>query len=199
MPNSKKIDLQDSSAWQSLDWDDKEVHPELKRTDAQVNRARANRLKANNPEFLQKFQGENNPNYGNRGELNPLYGKVGHTFSHTEDAKIKISESHKGEKNHMYGKTHSPEVKKKISESQSGEKSAWYGKHHTKETKLKQSLASKGKPKSEDHKRKLSQSKKGKEAYNKGIARILVKCLHCGKEGGEGIMHRWHFDNCKHK
>ena len=26
-----------------------------------------------------------------------------------------------------------------------------------------------------------------------------VQCPHCGKEGGEGIMHRWHFDNCKHK
>lgn len=196
---SKKINLQDSSAWQSLDWDEKEVHPELKRTDAQVNRARANRLKANNPEFIEKFQGENNPNYGKRGELNPIYGKPGHLISHTEETKLKMSKSHLGEKNYMYGKTHSPASKKKISESQSGEKSAWYGKHHSEETKLKQSLAAKGKLKSEEHKQKLSESKKGKTAYNKGIARSIVQCPHCGKEGGEGIMHRWHFDNCKHK
>ena len=24
-------------------------------------------------------------------------------------------------------------------------------------------------------------------------------CPYCGKEGGERIMKRWHFDNCKHK
>lgn len=35
--------------------------------------------------------------------------------------------------------------------------------------------------------------------WNKGIPRNIVVCPHCGKEGGEGIMNRWHFDNCKHK
>lgn len=68
-----KIDLTDSSMWQSLDWDEKEVHPNLKRTDRQVNVARANKLKANNPEFRKAMVeaktgkkrldmlGENNP------------------------------------------------------------------------------------------------------------------------------------------
>ena len=27
----------------------------------------------------------------------------------------------------------------------------------------------------------------------------IVKCPHCGKEGGVKTMGRWHFDNCKHK
>lgn len=27
----------------------------------------------------------------------------------------------------------------------------------------------------------------------------VVACPHCGKEGGVGIMKRWHFDNCKQK
>jgi hypothetical protein len=27
----------------------------------------------------------------------------------------------------------------------------------------------------------------------------LATCPHCSKEGGERIMKRWHFDNCKHK
>ena len=196
---TKKIDLTDSSAWQSLDWDEKIVHPEMKRTDAQVNRARANRLKANNPEFIEKFKGKNNPNYGKRGDLSPAYGKPGYLISHTEETKKKMSKSHTGEKNHMYGKHHSDKSKKKMSESQSGKNSIWYGKHHTEETKLKQSLAAKGKPKSIEHKEKLSASKKGKTAHNKGIPRLTVSCPHCGKEGGEGIMHRWHFDNCKLK
>ena len=26
-----------------------------------------------------------------------------------------------------------------------------------------------------------------------------VSCPHCGAVGGEGIMKRWHFDNCKLK
>jgi hypothetical protein len=54
---SKKIDLQDPSAWQLLDWDEKPVHPNLKRTDAQVNRARANRLKA--PRVAEALRGRN--------------------------------------------------------------------------------------------------------------------------------------------
>jgi hypothetical protein len=26
-----------------------------------------------------------------------------------------------------------------------------------------------------------------------------VTCPHCGKEGSEAPMKRWHFDNCKYK
>jgi len=29
--------------------------------------------------------------------------------------------------------------------------------------------------------------------------KIKVSCLHCNVIGGEGIMKRWHFDNCKFK
>lgn len=29
--------------------------------------------------------------------------------------------------------------------------------------------------------------------------RSRVVCPHCNKEGGSNTMHRWHFDNCKHK
>ena len=47
------------------------------------------------------------------------------------------SESHKGEKNHMFGKHHSEEHKKKLSERNSGEGNPMYGKHHSEETKKK--------------------------------------------------------------
>jgi hypothetical protein len=69
-----------------------------------------------------------------------------------------------------------------------------------------------GKPKSVSQKKKMSeaqkafnQTKEGKRLIKqradaqRGIARKKVVCPHCGKEGGEGIMIRWHFDNCKHK
>ena len=48
-----------------------------------------------------------------------------------------MSEAHRGEKNHNYGKNMSDEIKRKISEAQLGEKSHWYGKTHTEETKRK--------------------------------------------------------------
>ena len=46
----------------------------------------------------------------------------------TEETKQKQSESHKGEKNHMYGKHHSEEAKQKMSESNKGEENPMYGK-----------------------------------------------------------------------
>ena len=48
---NKKIDLNDSSAWQSLNWDKEEVHPDLKKSDATVNRSRSAFFKRDNPEF----------------------------------------------------------------------------------------------------------------------------------------------------
>lgn len=32
-----------------------------------------------------------------------------------------------------------------------------------------------------------------------GMTYPIVKCNHCGKEGGSSSMPRWHFDNCKFK
>ena len=49
-----------------------------------------------------------------------------------------------------------------------------------------------GRERSEETKRKISESSKGKK-YK------IVKCPHCGQEGGENLMKRYHFDNCKYK
>lgn len=54
----------------------------------------------------------------------------------------------------------------------------------------------KGKPISLETKAKLSQSLKG---VNKGRTHKRITCTHCGKEGGNTIMRRWHFDKCKEK
>jgi hypothetical protein len=48
---TKKVDLNNSFAWQSLNWDDKDIHPDLKKSDATVNRARSAFFKRDNPEF----------------------------------------------------------------------------------------------------------------------------------------------------
>jgi len=39
----------------------------------------------------------------------------------------------------------------------------------------------------------------GKQAWNHGIPRLKVTCPYCNKSGGQGVMTRWHFDNCKIK
>lgn len=59
---------------------------------------------------------------------------------------------------------------------------------------IKRAEKNTGKKRSEETKRKLSESlKKFNENY------VKVKCPYCGKEGKAGAMHRWHFENCKHK
>lgn len=33
----------------------------------------------------------------------------------------------------------------------------------------------------------------------KGYKQPIVKCPHCDKQGGQSLMKRWHFENCKYK
>ena len=77
----------------------------------------------------------------------------------SEETRKKMSKSRKGkytgEYNSMYGKHHSEETRKKMSDS-------WdYDKHFTADTRKKMSEALKGKPKTEEWKKKLSESHKG--------------------------------------
>ena len=45
-------------------------------------------------------------------------------------------------------------------------------------------------PKTQEHSLKISEALFG-------VPKEKVKCSHCTKIGGIGIMKRWHFDNCK--
>lgn len=63
-------------------------------------------------------------------------------FRHSEETKRKMSEAHKGEKNHFYGKHHTEESKQKMRDAVIGEKSCWYGVNRTLENKLKVSKSS---------------------------------------------------------
>ena len=78
--------------------------------------------------------------------------------------KQKISESNKGEKNHMYGKHHTEETKKKMSEAQKNRKR----KPHTEETKRKISESNKGKIFSEETRKKISETHKSEKNPNYG-------------------------------
>jgi group I intron endonuclease len=68
------------------------------------------------------------------GDKNGMYGKT-----HSSESKKKMSRPKSGKDNGMYGKKHSDETKKKISENLKGEKNPFYGKKHSDETKKKMS------------------------------------------------------------
>lgn len=90
---------------------------------------------------------------------------------HTEEAKRKMSEVKKGEKNPNWGKRPSEEVKRRLSEANRGENHPNWGKSRSEETKRKISEAHKGMKPSEETRRKLSLSKSGKKNPWWGISR----------------------------
>ena len=68
----------------------------------------------------------------------------------------------------------------------------WEGKHFSDSHKKNLSLSHKGQVQSKE-----SNYSRSKKLSN--ISKIKVSCPHCNKSGGEPIMKRWHFDNCKFK
>jgi hypothetical protein len=42
-----------------------------------------------------------------------------------------------------------------------------------------------------------NEGKYNNRPIRRGYKMKLITCPHCGKQGGNGIMKRWHFDNCK--
>lgn len=83
----------------------------------------------------------------------------------SEITKRKMSEAHKGEKHHMYGKR--------------GENSPHFGKHHTEATKQKISNSHMGLRCSDETKRKLSEGRKGQTASDE--TRRKMSEAHKGK------------------
>ena len=104
------------------------------------------------------------------------------TLEHIENRK-KAMPKQTGENNGFYGKTHTFEVRKQIGASKKGKIAHNAGSTHTEEA-----LEKMRKPRSEA----------GKEAM-RGVKKKTSICPHCGKEGGNGNMMRYHFENCKHK
>ena len=96
-------------------------------------------------------------------------------------------------------------ARKKHSENQKqrmlGEKNFFYGKTHTEETKKLMSAGKKGKTYEEIfgvEYAKIMKKRRSSEQLGKIKGpQSRITCPHCKKEGGESIMKRWHFDNCK--
>lgn len=113
--------------------------------------------------------------------------------THTPEANEKNRKSHLGFK-------HTVEAKRKISE-------ALRVRVITTETREKLSTINKGKKLSEETKKKISEAQKGKKLSEEhkqniskaglGSKRKIVKCPHCNKVGGQPLMTRYHFGNCK--
>ena len=108
---------------------------------------------------------------------------VGKHWKMSKEARKKISERQKGEKNHNFGKPMSEEQKNKISLAHKGKpKSAehkrkiseakktnpvkyWLGKKRSEESKIKISKAKMGVKLSEETKKKISEANKGEKCY----------------------------------
>ena len=106
--------------------------------------------------------------------------------------KDKIRAIRKGKPATNKGVPHTEEHKAKLA-------AAGTGRIQSVETKAKQSEKAKDRVVSDETKAKLSASNKGKPSPKKGIPRPKLTCPHCGQEGGNSSMKRWHFDNCKLK
>ena len=113
-----------------------------------------------------------------KAKINPRGRKL------SDETKAKI-----GAKNKIAnkGKKASLETRKRMSVAQTGRKAS-------PETLLKLSAAHKGHPVSKEARQKISASLTGRK-----VKITQVTCPHCGKEGGDNAMRRWHFDNCKSK
>jgi hypothetical protein len=128
-----------------------------------------------------------------------------------EETKAKMSASHMG-----VAKPRTAEHSAKLSVAAKGRKSPNKDKPMSAETKAKLSATKTGVPQTEEHKAKIAASKKGtslteetkakigaankgKPSPKKGLPKPKLTCPHCGQEGGNSQMKRYHFDNCKLK
>jgi ribosomal protein L37AE/L43A len=83
----------------------------------------------------------------------------------------------------LKGFKHSEESKRRMSESHSGVNNAMFGKHHSEEARRKISESNEGKKLSEEHRRHLSESHKGMTGHSYGD----VPCRLCGKTHVNGF------------
>lgn len=145
-----------------------------------------------------------------KGKNNSFYGK-----KHSEESIEKIRISSTGRPSKRKGIPISQEVKDKISKSQKGicrnldvecphcgkvgKSSGMNVWHFSKCPKNPDNINKNTRIRSQETKDRMSKSKKGKPSTKKYKKDKVVKCPFCEKEGGQSIMKRWHFDNCKMK
>lgn len=89
------------------------------------------------------------------------------------------------------GRKHTDTTRKKMSENNFSKTDPVKQKEHAKQAGSYK--------KSDEHRLKISESiKKVYREINPNLGKIRkkVKCPHCGKEGANNTMSRWHFENC---
>lgn len=121
-------------------------------------------------------------------------------FRHSDETKRIIGEAGKGR---IVSKE---SIAKRVATRRAGDNYV-----RSREALLKDSNSKKGVKFSEEHKKRISEgnkkrwiklSEEERKAIfksTKGKPKVVVECPYCNKVGGEGAMHRWHFNNCKNK
>jgi group I intron endonuclease len=110
------------------------------------------------------------------GEKNPFFGR-----QHTESTKAVLRASSmqlKGERNPFFGKTHSDETKKRISEAGKGSVCSAQTIEKRKATLTIKPIWNKGVPMSDEAKKKLAASKRGKPSKKKGTHSAICRNGH---------------------
>ena len=152
----------------------------------------------NDDQFYNRHNGDGFYRYGKLTEETKQKLRV----PKSDSAKKSMSLNHadvSGKNNPMYGRSIIAEKNLKwytdgtneIYVPEGQQRDGWYRGRKTKGIKLPK--------RSQEHCKRLSESKTGKSIKLKGYRYEKVTCPHCGTVGGGGNMTRLHFDNCKDK
>lgn len=124
----------------------------------------------------------------NKGELNPMFGKI-----HSDETKTLLSLAKRGK------------CSEALREANRKSGKARRGISLSRETKNKISESKKGMIMTEKHKSNLSKAGCGRPVSKETREKLRLKnsvksvCPYCGKSGSGSAMKRWHFSNCKLK
>lgn len=170
--------------------------------------------------LIRDICGENNPNYGKRGEDSIWWGR-----KHTEETLEQMRLAQAGKPKSEEHKAAMRKPKSEAGRQAIAQARRDSGYKATEETRRKISEASKGrpsplkgKPLTDEHKQKLSLAGKGRPSPTKGKKVVIsaeaeqhlrelmternnqiIECPYCGKIGKYVGMIRWHMENCKEK
>ena len=154
-------------------------------------------------EFALNFSKENNIVESN--EWANLCEENGIGFTLTEIQKIKIAKASKGNKNGMFGKTHTDEVKSILAEKATNRFKGksyeeLYGEEKAKRLKFKRSEIAKMKNNTGQHNPMLGSKHKEEskklQSY-RAKNRPKLECSYCGIICASSQFNRWHGDKCK--
>ena len=122
------------------------------------------------------------------GEKNPMWGKT-----HSDEYKARLRATMKGEGNHFYGKKHTEETRKKISNAVKGKNHPFYGTHRSEETRRKIGDGNRGKVIPMEQRQKIKENhadvKRGKHPQARKVYCVeLDKIYDCIRDAEEELQ-----------